>query len=155
MTDENKKPNDPDIWNKKPIASNDEIIVKVQRMFPNCQKYTKCCDESGMEEMMEKVKKVHNYKEVIDTMLYNVPTTKKPSGSRQQATYILKHGGNMQYRVWSPYMSILTAEQLKERLDDCSSDSEMKELNVLVDKMHNFEALLEDMLDCNCDDKNG
>jgi len=24
----------------------DEIIVKVQRMFPNCQKYTKCCDEA-------------------------------------------------------------------------------------------------------------
>jgi len=43
---ENKKPNDPDIWNKKPVASSkthdlpdDEIIVKVQSMFPNCQKY--------------------------------------------------------------------------------------------------------------------
>jgi hypothetical protein len=45
MTDKNKKPNDPDIWNKKPVASNDEITVKVQRMFPNCGKYTKCCSE--------------------------------------------------------------------------------------------------------------
>ena len=37
----NKKPNDSDIWNKKPIASNDDITVKVQRMFPNCEKYKK------------------------------------------------------------------------------------------------------------------
>ena len=64
----NKKPNDPDIWNKKPeksivvsssihigsvkavIAdhkthdlSTDEIVVPVQRMFPNCGKYPKGC----------------------------------------------------------------------------------------------------------------
>ena len=36
------KPNDPDIWNKKPVT-NDEIIVPVQRMFPNCGKYPKGC----------------------------------------------------------------------------------------------------------------
>ena len=59
----NKKPNDPDIWNKKPVASSkthdlpdDEIIVKVQSMFPNCQKYEPCCKESGTEEMMKKFK---------------------------------------------------------------------------------------------------
>ena len=45
MTVKNKKPNNPDIWNKKPVASNDEITVKVQRMFPNCGKYTKCCKD--------------------------------------------------------------------------------------------------------------
>ena len=61
----NKKPNDPDIWNKKPVASSkthdlpdDEIIVKVQSMFPNCQKYEPCCKESGTEEMMEKFNKM-------------------------------------------------------------------------------------------------
>jgi len=52
------KPNDPDIWNKKPkksivisssihigsvVAVADEIVVKVQRMFPNCGKYPKGC----------------------------------------------------------------------------------------------------------------
>lgn len=29
---------------KKAIDEN-HIIVKVQKMFPNCQKYTKCCSE--------------------------------------------------------------------------------------------------------------
>lgn len=50
----------------------DEIVVKVQHMFPNCGKYKKCCDESGMEETMKKVKKVHNMKEMIDDMLESV-----------------------------------------------------------------------------------
>ena len=35
--------------------------VKVQRMFPNCGKYKKCCPDSGMEELMDKVKKIHNF----------------------------------------------------------------------------------------------
>jgi hypothetical protein len=59
------KPNDPDIWNKKPVASNkthdlpdDEIIVPVQTMFPNCQKYDPCCTESGTEEMVKKFDKM-------------------------------------------------------------------------------------------------
>jgi len=50
----------------------DEIVVRVQRMFPNCQKYSKCCKESGYEETMKKVKKIHNYKEMIDDMLESV-----------------------------------------------------------------------------------
>ena len=61
----NKKPNDPDIWNKKPVASNkthdlpdDEIIVPVQTMFPNCQKYDPCCTESGTEKMMKRFNKM-------------------------------------------------------------------------------------------------
>lgn len=37
-------------------------IVKVQRMFPNCEKY----------KTMKKVKKIHNYKEMIDDMLESV-----------------------------------------------------------------------------------
>jgi len=44
-------------------------IVKVQRMFPNCDKYKKCCPDSGMEEMMDKVKKIHNFGEMIQDML--------------------------------------------------------------------------------------
>jgi hypothetical protein len=61
----NKKPDSPDIWNKKPVASNkthdlpdDEIIVPVQTMFPNCQKYDPCCTESGTEKMMKRFNKM-------------------------------------------------------------------------------------------------
>ena len=32
----------------------DDIVVKVQRMFPNCQKYKKCCSDGGYEKMMMK-----------------------------------------------------------------------------------------------------
>ena len=39
------KPNDPDIWNKKPVTDDEEITVRVQSMFPNCQKYEPCCKE--------------------------------------------------------------------------------------------------------------
>jgi len=67
----NKKPNDPDIWNKKPVTSDkthdlstDEIIVPTQQMFPNCEKYHtlygKCCDESGAEEMYEMAEKMYD-----------------------------------------------------------------------------------------------
>lgn len=37
-----------------PKKSNDEIVVRVQRMFPNCQKYKKCCSDGGYEKMMMK-----------------------------------------------------------------------------------------------------
>ena len=71
MTHENKKPNSPDIWNKKPVKSivfstthmgscvavvadhkthdlsTDEIIVPVQRMFPNCGKYPNALNSSA------------------------------------------------------------------------------------------------------------
>ena len=40
------------------MIMSDEIIVKVQRMFPNCSKYKKCCADSGTEEMMEKFDKL-------------------------------------------------------------------------------------------------
>ena len=32
----------------------DEITVKVQRMFPNCEKYKKCCTESKMEDLVSR-----------------------------------------------------------------------------------------------------
>ena len=35
------------------LSSDDEIVVKVQHMFPNCQKYTVCCDTTDMEKLME------------------------------------------------------------------------------------------------------
>jgi len=44
-------------------------IVRVQRMFPNCEKYNKCCKESGYEETVKKAKNIHNFKEMIDDML--------------------------------------------------------------------------------------
>ena len=47
-------------------------IVRVQRMFPNCEKYNKCCKESVYEETMKKVKKIHNMKEMIEDMLESV-----------------------------------------------------------------------------------
>jgi hypothetical protein len=54
------------------MTNEDEIVVKVQRMFPNCEKYKTCCSDSGMEEMMAKVKKIHNYEEMIQDMLKKV-----------------------------------------------------------------------------------
>lgn len=47
----------------------DEIIVKIQRMFPNCEKYKKCCTDSKMEELMSRasdidIKKILNDIEV-------------------------------------------------------------------------------------------
>jgi len=47
----------------------DEITVKIQKMFPNCEKYKKCCVDSGMEETMEKVKQISNYDEMIKDIL--------------------------------------------------------------------------------------
>ena len=38
---------------KTPEIPEDEIIVKVQQMFPNCQKYDPCCDTTDMEKLME------------------------------------------------------------------------------------------------------
>jgi len=32
--------------------------VPAQQLFPNCQKYDPCCDESGTEEMMKKFKAI-------------------------------------------------------------------------------------------------
>ena len=36
------------------MTDEDEIIVKVQRMFPNCAKYKKCCKDVWTKKM-EKV----------------------------------------------------------------------------------------------------
>ena len=43
--------------------------VTAQKLFPNCQKYNPCCDESGTEEMMKKVKHIANYNELIKNVL--------------------------------------------------------------------------------------
>tara|TARA_Y100001949_G_scaffold160361_1_gene151933 strand:+ start:598 stop:915 length:318 start_codon:yes stop_codon:yes gene_type:complete len=34
--------------------TDNEVTVKVQQMFPNCQKYDPCCDTTDMEKIMEK-----------------------------------------------------------------------------------------------------
>lgn len=39
------------------MTDKEEITVKVQRMFPNCEKYKPCCSDLGMEEMMRKAKR--------------------------------------------------------------------------------------------------
>ena len=36
------------------VELSDEITVKVQRMFPNCEKYKKCCTESKMEDLVSR-----------------------------------------------------------------------------------------------------
>ena len=54
----------------------DEIIVPVQQIFPNCQKYDPCCKEAGYEETVKKAKKIHNFKEMIDDMLESVKEKK-------------------------------------------------------------------------------
>ena len=43
---------------KTPKLPEDEIIVKVQQMFPNCQKYNPCCDTTNMEMLMETSKEL-------------------------------------------------------------------------------------------------
>ena len=57
--------------------SDEEITVRVQRMFPNCEKYKKCCSDSGMEEMMKKVRKIPNMDELVKYMLEKVKGKKE------------------------------------------------------------------------------
>ncbi len=38
------------------LREKDEIVVKVQHMFPNCAKYTKCCDEAWNPKLERSVK---------------------------------------------------------------------------------------------------
>ena len=54
------------------MTDEDRITVRVQRMFPNCQKYKKCCVDSGLEETMKKVKQITNYDEMIKDILESV-----------------------------------------------------------------------------------
>ena len=52
----------------------DEITVRVQRMFPNCQKYNKCCSEVGYEKMMIKanIKEINNnIKKILEDIKKN------------------------------------------------------------------------------------
>ncbi len=50
------------------MKKKNEITVKVQRMFPNCEKYKPCCSDSGVEEMMRKAKR-ENINPIIKDML--------------------------------------------------------------------------------------
>ncbi len=38
------------------LIDKDEIVVKVQHMFPNCGKYKKCCDETWTKNMERTIK---------------------------------------------------------------------------------------------------
>jgi len=59
------------------MTDEDEIVVKVQRMFPNCEKYKACCSDSGMEEMMRKAKR-ENIDSVIKDMIEKAKKKTKP-----------------------------------------------------------------------------
>ena len=50
------------------MTDKEEITVKVQRMFPNCEKYKPCCSDSGVEEMMRKAKR-ENINPIIKDIL--------------------------------------------------------------------------------------
>jgi hypothetical protein len=50
------------------MTDKEEITVKVQRMFPNCEKYKPCCSDLGMEEMMRKAKR-ENINPIIKDIL--------------------------------------------------------------------------------------
>ena len=54
----------------------EEITVRVQSMFPNCQKYEPCCKDSGYDETVKKLKKIPNHKEIIDDILESVKEKK-------------------------------------------------------------------------------
>ena len=47
------------------LIEQDEIVVKVQRMFPNCAKYVKCCtdDKEFWNKLDAKVKSVKPVKQ--------------------------------------------------------------------------------------------
>ena len=53
----------------------DEIVVKVQRMFPNCAKYSKCCSESW-DKKLENVQDVPKPEIIVVWSKEN--TLKKP-----------------------------------------------------------------------------
>ena len=63
-----------------PVKTKDEITVKVQNMFPNCEKYDKCCkDNKKFWDDLEKGIKVTEYKKTpfrIENV--KLKTTKPP-----------------------------------------------------------------------------
>lgn len=60
----------------------EEIIVKVQSMFPNCQKYNKCCriDKPFWDELNEKVKDWKPVKQPFRIKNVKLVHTKPPKG---------------------------------------------------------------------------
>ena len=48
------------------------LVVKTQKMFPNCQKYTKCCKDSGYEETIKKTKNIKDFDKQIKKILSDV-----------------------------------------------------------------------------------
>ena len=60
----------------------DEIIVRVQRDFPNCQKYTKCCrvDKPFWDELNSKLKEIEHKKQPFREKRVTIIHTKPPEG---------------------------------------------------------------------------
>jgi len=60
----------------------DEMTVKVQRMFPNCQKYEKCCriDKPFWDELEAKTKEIKYVKQPFRIKEVKLNITKPPEG---------------------------------------------------------------------------
>lgn len=64
--------------------SEDEIILPVQHMFPNCEKYKKCCtkDEEFWEGLQKKVKKTNLKSVNIASKKITIKHSRAPKGFR-------------------------------------------------------------------------
>ncbi len=60
----------------------DEIVVPVQHMFPNCRRYTKCCydDKEFWNELDKKVKEWKPVKQQFRIRDLKLKPTKPPEG---------------------------------------------------------------------------
>jgi hypothetical protein len=64
----------------KCLVEKDGIVVKVQRMFPNCEKYKKCCteDKEFWNKLDAKVKEWKPLKTTLRKTVINPPFEKPP-----------------------------------------------------------------------------
>jgi len=60
----------------------DGIIVRAERMFPNCEKYKKCCtkDEKFWDNLQERVKEINPKKQPFRIKKVKLEFTKAPEG---------------------------------------------------------------------------
>ena len=60
----------------------DEIVVPVQRMFPNCRKYSKCCtdDREFWDELQKRVKELKSKPQPFRKTTIELGECKPPEG---------------------------------------------------------------------------
>ncbi len=56
----------------------EEITVRVQKMFPNCEKYKKCCTDD--KEFWDKMKEYKPYIPLSDLIAQQIKKQKSPEG---------------------------------------------------------------------------